>query len=338
MTTEEKNELIVIEQKNALQVFTTENGLDPFIEEVRKQVEAEPSDPSTEEGRKAIGSLARKIGSQKQTFKKLGQALTTDWQAKTKAVTSETTRMEKELDALRDQVLKPRQEFEEKRQARIDDLENRIIAMADTANFEHFKDPDADELNDAIITLNKLFCVDFDNTAMQWDEFLARATTTHDTTRNRLNGMLSKRKEYDKEQAELKRLQEEEAQRKAKEDHERIAREATREAEDKAEKEKIIAKENAEKDKSAAIAAERQRQVDEVNENNAKIAEQKRIDEARAADKEHRKNIIASAHASLAEVCVCSEGTSSLISREFIASQVLKAIISGDIPNVTIKF
>ncbi len=363
------NELVVIEEKKELAIFTSEEGLQPLIDEVRRQVEEEAKklDPSTEEGRAAIGSLARKIGSQKQTFMKKGKELTEDWRTKTKAVTLETSRMEKEMDALRDKVLAPRVAYQARIDARKDKYESLIEKIAVHANFDEFSLPAADEIDIAIESLNKTFALKDEGAPENWEEFEFRAQATFDESLNRLNSLRKKRIEEDKKAAELKRLQEEEKERKAEEERNRIAKEAaeqaTKEAEEKAAEEaeeaqakldaaeaervalenkakqdaidaenaRIEAKKKAEADKQAAIEAEKKRQADEKAAEDARIAQEKAANDARIADVEHRKKINGEAKAAIIK-------HGALLDAEERAVEIVKAIVRGDIPHVSINY
>ena len=146
-------DLIALDQITPMKVFTAENGLDPVIEKIRKQVEAEILDPSTEKGRLRIGSLARKIGSAKQSLKKLGKGLTEEWRAQTKTVTSETSRMEKQLDALRDKIKKPLDEYNIREANRIQTHEDRLQAIINTGLFGENVEPTLEILKESSVNL-----------------------------------------------------------------------------------------------------------------------------------------------------------------------------------------
>lgn len=362
------NELAIIEEKNALAVFTSEEGLEPIIKKIREQVEAEQIDPSTDAGRKAIGSLARKIGSSKVQLKKLGQTLTEDWRAKTKAVTAETTRMEKEMDEMRDEVLAPRDAYEARIAERKQEFETRLNALEDADLFE-FPNPDFDLISERITLLDEGYIY-------EWEEFATRAKQHYDSSVLKLQFLLKDRKIRDEQQAELKRLQYEEAERNAKAERERIANEAaakaTKDAVDKANQERIIAEQKATAERKAieakaleaenariaterkaeqdkinaenarieaerkakqekveAVAAEQKRQADEKAVSDAKIAEQKQINDERAADVEHRKRINMSAKGALIELA-------GLTSEQ--AEKVVSSIAKLHIPSVTINY
>lgn len=193
-------ELIPIKQINAMQVFSVENGLDPVIKRIKEEVEKEVLDPSDEKGRARIRSLARKVGSAKMRLKELGQGLTEDWRKKTKAVTSETSRMEKELDALRDSILKPVEEYEAKKEARKQKFEGRINDILSAA--EIFEALTSDQIKQRLDKVTDLFKYD-------WEEFEERAKQAWFQVEPKLSRMLQERSKYEEDQAELERLRQE---------------------------------------------------------------------------------------------------------------------------------
>lgn len=334
------NDLIPLENVNALEVFSTDGGLDPVIERIKEQVRSEQFDVSTEDGRRRIGSVAKKIGSAKVTLQNMAMELTEDWRKKTKAVNDEKRRMTEELDALRDEVKAPLDEFKAREAARIENHELRLEAMKNTANFEGFAAPDSDELKEAIEVLGKLHTIADDNTQYDWQEFANRARELHDVTLERLKGMLNERVKYEAEQAELERLRKEKEERERQEHEAKLKAEAAEkariEAEQKAarekaeaeakakaeqerlEREKREAAERAEAEKQARIAAEEKAKADakaaaekaEADKQAAIEAERKRVEaekqaetEAaakREADKKHKAKINNEAAADIA--------------------------------------
>lgn len=209
-------DLVVICEKTPLEVFSEENGLDPIIEQIKREVEKEVFDPSTEEGRTRIGSVARKIGSAKGKLETMSKGLTEDWRKKTKAVTSETTRMKKKMDELRDQVLAPRDEYNRKKQERENKFNCRIQDMRYLCNFE--ETPTVLDIEAAISNAKKLY--DF-----EWEEFKNNADDAfNNSVMPYLTKLLEERKKAEEEAAELERLRKEEQERKEKEEQEALAK------------------------------------------------------------------------------------------------------------------
>lgn len=358
-------------KENALVFFATEKGLDPIIDEIKKRVKSEVLDISTEAGRKRIGSLARQIGSAKMDLKEVAEALTEDWRRKTKAVTSERLRMEKELDALRDEVKAPLDEFRAREEERTKAHEEAISVLAALSQVQ-WSDNNVEQIEAHLNSVNLLEDRD-------WQEFKARASVAILSATKNLSECLSARKKYDAEQAELSRLRAEQEERDRIErerlEAERIERlkqeaaeKAKREAEEKAAKEAAAAAEVAkaeqerverereaaearakkaeqdrlaaeEKAKADAAAAEAKRISDVEKARKAEQARQEALKAAqeaeiakREADKAHKAKIHNAIKAALQEVV---DGG---ISGEDPMKDIVIAIASGKIPHVKILY
>lgn len=270
MTTnsEETKDLVVIDNSfKPLVAFYEEKGLDPLIEQIKLKISKEPVDMTTKAGRTKMRSFAKfGIAGSKNFIQGLSDQLREEGKARDIAIRDESKRMRDEVDALRDDFLKPLIEFETKEKDRLAAHEDRLFAMANTANFDGFAQPDVEELKETIRTLNLLYTVAFDNSAQDWEEFANKAASINETTLNRLNGMMAGRIKADQEAAELKRLQDEETERKAQAERDRIAKEAaekaTADAEAKAEADKIetarVAKIASDKVIADKVAAEKE--------------------------------------------------------------------------------
>ncbi len=246
-------------------MFSNDKGLDPVIDEIRKQIEAETFDVTTEKGRDRIGSVARQIGSQKVKLEKAADTLTEDWRVKTKAVTSEKTRMAKEMDALRDKVLAPREEFQNRETDRVKAHEDAIAAIAGLplwmdGNGIAFL-PTAEQVQQRLEKLPALFQRD-------WQEFGDRATKEHERVQEAMNKLLAERKKHEEDQAELARLRAAEDERnrawdamyaEANTDNVAFTAAATakKNAEDEAERLRVTREAEVQKEKDAAAERER---------------------------------------------------------------------------------
>lgn len=292
------NELIVIENLSPIDVFAKEGGADPIIKKIKERARSEVIDISTPEGRRHVGSLAKKIGSAKVTLEKMALGLTEDWRKQTAAVNAEKKRMADELDALRDEIKAPLDEFKQREQARIDKHEQRLEAIKNAANFEGFTAPDSQQIKDAIEVIKKLHLLASDTEQYDWEEFSARASDVYKTTNDRLKVMLVEREKYEAEQAELERLRREEEDRKAQAERDRIASEAAekarKEAEEKAAAEKAEAEARAEAAEKARIDAEIKSKAEaqaaaekaEADKQAAIKAERERLEAEKKADEE----------------------------------------------------
>lgn len=113
-------ELIRIESKNAMTVFTEQGGLAPFIKKIKEEVESFIPDIETNKGRKAIASLAAGVGKSKVYLDNTGKELVSDWKAKAKLVDNSRKAMREELDALKIVARQPLTDWEEEERVRLE--------------------------------------------------------------------------------------------------------------------------------------------------------------------------------------------------------------------------
>ena len=281
------NELVVIEEQTALKVFSSDNGLDPIIQQAKEAVEGFEHDLSTAAGRKRTASLANKVAKLKTRLDGMGKDLVSDWKTKAKAVDANRKAMRDELDALKVIARKPLTEWEEE-QARIEAEEAaRIEAEKVAAEIE--------QAHEVALLLNEKF-------DRELAERLAREEAERiEAARIAEQQRIEREEELKRKAAEQARI---DAEQKAKEEQDRIEREKQeaikREEEAKkraeqAERDRIAAEERAKiqaekaeakriADIEAAKQAEIQRQIDEEN---ARKAEQERLE----ANKRHAKKI-----------------------------------------------
>ncbi|RTO83161.1 hypothetical protein EKN59_06605 [Enterobacter hormaechei] len=266
----EVTDLTVIEIKpEQASALYSAGGLNSFLEQIRELAKEVP-DVTTKKGRDRIGSLARMVGSSKTAIEKPGREYLKRLKEAVKPAEEELRVFTRECDAIRDAILKPRDEWE---------AEQERIKAEEAMNALH---AEALEMN-----------IKFDQ------ELAAKFEADHEMA-------LLMNKDYDRDREEQRR-QAEQAQR---EHEERIKREAAeqarrdaeakhkaeieaaarREAEEKA-REKQEAEARAEREKAAAVEAERlkAKQAEEK-----RLAEEKRIayeQAKREADVKHRKTV-----------------------------------------------
>ncbi|MGE4335855.1 MAG: hypothetical protein AB7E55_07760 [Pigmentiphaga sp.] len=348
-------EIALVPKENALQVYSTENGLDPYLQQIRTEIDAFDPDVSTRKGREAIASIAHKVARSKTALDNIGKELVADLKEVPKKIDAERKRMRDLLDAWKDEVRRPLTEWEEAEAARVARHQGEI----DKINLRlECRDLDSAELKANIAWLEGLAISE------AWQEFEAEAARAKDKALIALREALLAREKFEAEQAELERLRAEAAAREQKEREERIAREAAeaerlaaerraqeerdattrREAEAKAaaerrelelklqaeqaEREKVEAQrraEQAERDAQAraeaATAAERQRQADEQ----ARIQAET---EAREKDRAHKAKIMGEAKDALISMNISEE----------LAKAIILKIARREVPNVTINF
>ena len=350
-------EIQVLEQNVIVQAFATQGGslllVDRIAEEVRKHV----PDVTTKKGRDAIGSLAAKVSKSKTIAEKYAKDLVAEEKARIKLVDDDRIQFVKRMDALRDEILAPRDAWEQAEKDRVAKHENAIKEITDFLLPENIN-VDAEILASNIRYLEKV------PMGTMFEEYEEKIKIAKLETLEALRAALASREKYEAEQAELERLRQAEQARLQREHEERIAREAaekaTREAEEKArfeaervqrekhEAEQREARLKAEKEaallreeqlKQQAIEREKQAEIDRQNaieaerkrieqEAQAKAESERKAQEAREADKAHKKKVCDSILVELAKLNI----------DEQTGKDLIKAIYNNQIPNITIKF
>ncbi|MBU8540849.1 coiled-coil domain-containing protein [Falsiroseomonas tokyonensis] len=364
----ETTEIAVVETRALVptQVYAP-GGVLTLVEKLEAEARAVPVDISTAKGRDEVKSLAYKIARSKTALDDMGKKLNEDARARINAVDADRRLVRDRLDALKDEVRKPLTEWEDAEKARVKGHED---ALAEIAALGRREGPITVEEAQARISAAKTTHADRD-----WREFRARALHLREQTLANLVLALELAERQAREAEELARLRAEqeererqEAERLQAEREARIAEEAAetarqaeraraeaearaaqeqaevarlaaerqaREAEQRAaaaearaaeearqaEAARVAAEQRAERERQAAVEAERQRVAEEAE-------AQRRADEQRAADRAHRGRINSGAVAALLATGVTEEQ----------ARVIVTAIISGSIPNVSIRY
>lgn len=104
-------ELQTIVPQNALEIFQC-NKAEELISKIEAEARSIVPDLSTDKGRKAIASTARKVSTSKVALDNLGKDLVSEWKTKAKGVDAERKLIRNRLDALRDEVRQPLTDWE----------------------------------------------------------------------------------------------------------------------------------------------------------------------------------------------------------------------------------
>lgn len=293
-------------KESALQVYSAPAGLDPYLAQIKAEIDGFTADVSTKKGRDAIASIAHKVARSKTALDNIGKDLVAELKDVPKKIDAERKRMRDLLDQWKDEVRQPLTEWEEAEDARVARHKTGIEIIEQASATHDF----------SAYTL-RLTRASIETTVIDeaWEEFESEAHRAKAKTLEALNTAIEAREKYEAEQAELAKLRAEAAAREQKEREERIAREAAeraqREAEAKAqaEREAVIrreqeakaaaesrelelklAAERAEREKAEAIQREQQAKADaERRAAEAVAAEQRRVAAQQAADAEEAK-------------------------------------------------
>ncbi|WP_284091887.1 hypothetical protein [Acinetobacter pittii] len=344
------NELQVLEQNVIVAAFAKRGGTDELYERIAQEVCSHVPDVSTKKGRDAIGSLALKISKSKTLIEKCGKELIAEQKAQIKVIDDDRISIVKKLDLLRNEVLAPRDAWEQAEKDRVAKHEESILSI----NFYKtavIADKDSVWLKGVIRNVEEII-ID-----SSFEEFEEQAKIAKYETLEFLRTTLAAREKYEAEQAELERLRQAEilrqqqerdeaiaheaaerarleAERKAKEEAERVEREkqeaiakAEREKREAAEREARLVAEKEAAELRAQHAAEAERKRIEA-EQAAKLEAERQAEEARQANQAHRKKI-------------CNEALKGLLALgidEAKSKEILQAINKGLVPHVSIKF
>ena len=332
------NELQVLEQNVIVAAFAKRGGTDELYERIAQEVRSHVPDVSTKKGRDAIGSLALKISKSKTLIEKCGKELVAEQKAQIKVIDDDRISIVKKFDLLRDEVLAPRDAWEQAEKDRVA-KHSQFISNIKVMYGLCFDLPSL-EIKKAIDSLESLV-VD-----SSLDEYEQEAKLAKFETIEALRTALVAREKHEAEQAELERLRQAEILRQQQEREAQIALEAaekaTREAEEKArfEAERVQREKAEAEQREARLKAEKE--AAELRAQHAAEAERKRIEaeqavkleaerqaeEARQANQAHRKKI-------------CNEALKGLLALgidEAKGKEILQAINKGLVPHVSIEF
>lgn len=321
----EVTDLTVIEIKpEQAPALYSAGGLNGFLEQIRELAKEVP-DVTTKKGRDRIGSLARMVGSSKSAIEKPGREYLKRLKEAVKPAEEELRVFTRECDAIRDAILKPRDEWEaeqERIKAEEAMLALHVEALAMNEEFDRQLAARIESDHEMALLMNDAFDrVQAEKKAEAKRQLIAR-------------------------EEEIKRLAEEKAKREAEERHRaELEAAARREAEERAakeraERERIEGIQRAEREKQDAVEAERRKAQEEADRirreaeqrEQARLAEEKRkADEQarREADVKHRKAVGT-------EIVKALLANTSLTRDQAI--EVLTAVKYGRIPHTGISY
>jgi len=278
--------------ETAMTVFTTSGAIDPYLAQIRAEIDLFIPDISTKKGRDAIASMAYKVSQSKSALEALGKAQADKAKEIPKLIDATRKHVKDTLDKWRDEVRQPLTDWENAEAERV----ARHKAEIDWLNSLVFCDGiSADE-----IALKLQQAKDFD-VSERLEEFESEAAKIKINAISGLESAFAIRKKFEDDQAELARLRQEAAEREQKEREERIAREAAekakREAEEAAESERRRLQDEADrKEREAKLAIERA-QREKAEQEAAALRKEQEHAAALAKAEQDRKDAVARAEA-----------------------------------------
>lgn len=334
----EKFELEIADQNIVVAAFRKPGGTAELFERIAQEARSHVPDVSTKKGRDQIGSLAMKVSKSKTFIEKCGKELVADQKAQIKLIDDDRIATVKKFDELRNEILAPRDAWEQAEKDRVAKHENAIESIKNNACY--YIDTTLVELKQSLAFAEQVVVDE------SFEEYQEQAKIAKYEAIELLRVAVASREKYEAEQAELEALRQAEQVRIQQEREAQIAREAaekaTREAEEKArfeaervqreklESEQREARLKAEKEAAelrAVQAAENERKRIEA-EQIAKAEAERKAAEAREADQAHKK-------------LICSEALKGLTDLGVSVDQgkaILNAINKGLVPHVSIKF
>lgn len=262
------NELQVIDQNVIVAAFAKRGGTDELFEHIAQEVRSHVPDVTTKKGRDAIGSLAMKVSKSKTLIEKCGKELVAEQKAQIKLIDDDRIAIVKKFDALRDEILAPRDAWEKAEEDRVEKHKADIEKIRDFAHPSILHDMPANRIAEQIRMLDVL------EVCPLFEEFEQEAKIAKFETLEKLRTALAAREKYEAEQAELERLRKEQQEREQRERDERIAKEAADKARIEAEAKALAEKQRFEREqKEQAELAERQQR--EAAEREARLQAEK---------------------------------------------------------------
>lgn len=340
----EKTELVALPPKEtALQVYSTENGLEPFLAQIREEIDGFIPDVTTRKGREAIASIAHKVARSKTALDDVGKQLVADLKEVPKKIDAERKRMRDMLDAWKEEVRKPLTDWEDAEKARVERIQAQVDKLADTDTAEMT----AADIKASIDNL-EAHVID-----ARYEEFEQEAHRVKAASLVTLRAALEARQRYEDEQAELAELRRKQAEQEQKDREARIASEAaekaSREAEERAQAERDAA---AQRERDLELQAERAQREKLEAEQRAQQAEREAADRAeraaqaerqRVADEQAEAERVARAReADVANKTAVLTAVKEAIMKAGITEEQAKAVTNmirkGEVPGVSITY
>ena len=241
---------------------------------LRAELDGYTPDGSTEAGRREANAKAKKVGTAKMDFVRLGDTLTESAKATIKGIRDEIKIVEAKCDAMRDAILAPVEAFKEIERSRVAAHEAALNAMDEAT----YVQPGAS--SEAIQATLAAFMA---RPARDWQEFTPRALSAYSAGVRHLEDCLTFAIKSEAEASELAALRAAKAERDAEDARRAQVEHDRRIAAEAAEKARIAAEQQA----ARALAEERTRAAREIQreqERAAQVLRDAEIAKERAAE------------------------------------------------------
>ena len=315
--------LETIAPDNALEIYQCDKS-EEIISRIESEARSIVPDLSTDKGRKAIASTARRVSTSKVALDNLGKDLVSDWKTKAKGVDAERKLIRDRLDALRDEIRQPLTDWEDAEKAKeqaereaAELLYDHEQAISENTMFDRERELARKEAEQAKIEQDRLDKEASDKA--EADRVAHDSRVAKEAAERAENEAAEKIKAAEEalKQAELEKI---EFEQRAKIQ----AENAEREKEASIERERIRS-ENAEREKKDAVERAKQAEIDRQAEKQRKAdAEQAKLE----ANKKHVGAIRKAAKESLISLGIGEE----------TARKIVLAISHGKISNITINY
>lgn len=287
-------DLIALPEKADLPAyFLREGGIEELLTTIETGVGNVEHDYTTAKGRKSAKSYAAKVSSSKTVLETVRKEITADWRDKTAKVNAVGKIAVERLDALRDKIKGPAEEFEKKEADR----------QAAHLNAMDQFDLEALSAHSSVAELKaKVAAIEAVEIGTTWEEYEGEAREAKAAALTKYRSDLGIAEQREAANRELEELRREKAEREAREAEERAAKEraeAEQRAAEERERQQREAAEKAAQDAKDAAASELQaaKEAQERAERDAKEASERAERERAEAEREAEERAAAAAKA-----------------------------------------
>lgn len=319
VTPDEPGGLVALAKgRPVLDIFTDEAIIAALLEAIREEAKRDfTPDTTTEKGRKAIASQAFRVAKTKTYLDELGKVEVARLKELPKSVDAGRKTLRDGLDALRDEIRLDLDQWE----ARVQGLKDRLA-----------------KIQNLPATLFSASVVDLQNTIARliatepssFEEIQAEAATIKSVTLATLQELLEKRQKFEADQAELARLREEKAERDRLDAEEKLRKEGEERA--RKELEARTAPAPAPAEEPVPMMAHDDSTMPPPAAPAPTVAAP--ITVPQADDVEHRRALNREALAAIRS-SILAQGS---VEVDDIATAVLRAIVLGQVPHVSITY